>query len=97
LVGAFLSNKPKEKQEECRLASPITYINKGDAPMLCFFGTKDPLISFDQAFQITSALATAEVPGRVEVILGPGHGWLGEELTPTMDATMDFFDHHLKK
>jgi acetyl esterase/lipase len=96
ILEAFLGGKPKDKVAECRRASPVTYINKGDAPMLCFFGTNDPLISYDQAFQITTALATAEVPGRVELILGAGHGWVGAEQTRTMDAAMGFFDQHLK-
>ena len=96
-LEAFLGGKPQDKRDDCRRASPITYINAGDAPMLCFFGTKDPLISVDQAFQITSALAAAGVPGRVEVILGAGHGWLGSELTRTVDASANFFDEFLKK
>ncbi len=97
ILAAFLGGNPKEKQAECRRASPITYLNKGDAPMLCFFGTKDPLVSFDQAFQIATALTNAEVPGRVEMILGAGHGWGGKERIRTHNATMAFFDEHLKK
>ncbi len=65
--------------------------------MLCFFGTKDPLVPYDQAFQMTTALTNAEVPGRVEPILGAGHGWQGPELARTIDAMMDFFDQHLKQ
>jgi hypothetical protein len=65
--------------------------------MLSFFGTDDPLISYDQAFQITTALDDADVPGRVELLLGAGHGWLGKELDRTMDATLSFFDQHLKQ
>ena len=65
--------------------------------MLCFFGTKDPLVSYDQAFQIATALTNADVPGRVEMILGAGHGWVGGELSRTLTATLAFFDEHLKK
>jgi acetyl esterase/lipase len=97
ILTAFLQGPPKEKVADCRRASPITYINKGDAPMLCFFGTNDPLISYDQAFQITTALDNAEVPGRVELLLGASHGWMGKEMDRTMEATMSFFDQHLKK
>jgi acetyl esterase/lipase len=97
ILTAFLGGPPKEKVDDCRRASPITYINKGDAPMLSFFGTDDPLIQYDQAFQLTTALDDADVPGRVELLLGASHGWVGPELTRTTDAMMSFFDEHLKK
>ncbi len=97
ILTAFLGDKPENKQDECRRASPITYINKGDAPTLCFFGTSDPLISYDQAFKIADALAKAKVKGRVEILLGAGHGWMGPELDRTVDATIGFFDQHLKQ
>ncbi len=96
ILTAFFGGDPKEKQEECRKASPITYISKGDAPLLCFFGTQDPLISYDQAFEMTDALAKAGVKGRVEMLLGAGHGWMGPELDRTMEATVDFFDRYLQ-
>ena len=83
ILTAFLGGNPNEMQAECRSASPITYLNKGDAPTLCFFGTKDPLIAYDQASQIATALTNSGVPGRVEIILGAGHGWVGKELTRT--------------
>ena len=47
--------------------------------MLCFFGTDDPLIQYDQAFQLTTGLDDADVPGRVELLLGTGHGWIGPD------------------
>jgi acetyl esterase/lipase len=97
ILTAFLGGPPKDKTDDCRRASPITYINKGDAPILSFFGTDDPLISYDQAFQITTALDDADVPGRVELLLGAGHGWIGKELDRTMGATLGFFDQHLKQ
>jgi acetyl esterase/lipase len=97
ILTAFLGGPPKDKVDDCRRASPITYINKGDAPILSFFGTDDPLISYDQAFQITTALDDADVPGRVELLLGASHGWIGKELDRTMGATLSFFDQYLKQ
>ena len=97
ILEAFLGGKPLEKQDDCRRASPITYVNKGDAPMLLFFGTKDPLIQTNQALLMSEALSAAGVPGRAELIVGAGHGWGGEEMHRTLEASVDFFDQHLKK
>ncbi len=96
IVTAFVGGKPAEKKEECRRASPVTYVDKGDAPMLLFFGTKDPLVATDQAYQMCEALSAAGVPARVELIVGAGHGWMGREMTRTMDDAFGFFDQYLK-
>lgn len=92
----FFGGNPLNKQADCRRASPLSYINKGDPPMLLFFGTKDTLVSADQAYQISEAMTEAGVPGRVELLVGAQHGWLGRELTRTLDASFDFLDRHLK-
>lgn len=97
ILTQFLNGSPQEKIDDCRRASPITYINQGDAPVLSFYGTDDPLIPNDQAYQVAEALDQADVPGRVEVLLGAGHGWGGKQAQRTMAATIDFFDKHLKK
>ena len=96
ILTAWLGGDPKQKQDVLKTASPFTYISKGDAPLLCFFGTKDPLVSHDQAMVVADALTAAEVPGRVELLVGAGHGWGGEEMERTIDATLEFFDDHLK-
>jgi len=95
ILKNFLGGLPQEKQAECKRASPITYVNRGDAPMLLFFGTKDPLVPVDQAYQMTKALTDAAVPSRVEMIVGAGHGWAGDEMKRTMDETWSFFNKHL--
>ncbi len=96
ILEAFFGGKPLNKIADCRRASPIVYVDEGDAPMLLFFGTKDPLIDFDQPQQIAEALTAANVPGRVEMLLGAGHGWTGEELERTLKSSWHFFDRHLK-
>jgi len=97
IVQVFLGGDPHEKQDDCKRASPITYVNKGDAPMLLFYGTKDPLVPVDQAFQMTNALTSAAVPARVELLIGAGHGWGGKEMDRTQAETWDFFGKNLNK
>jgi len=36
------------------------------------------------------------VPGRVELLVGAGHGWGGPDMERTMIETIAFFDKHLK-
>ncbi|REK15796.1 MAG: alpha/beta hydrolase [Planctomycetota bacterium] len=97
ILSAFVGGAIDEKKEACRLASPVTYVNEGDAPTLSFYGTDDPLIPNDQAFQVATAMDDADIPGRVEILVGQSHGWIGEEMERTVEATVDFFDEHLKK
>ncbi|MCL6503870.1 MAG: alpha/beta hydrolase [Pirellulales bacterium] len=95
ILHTFLGGSMEEKLELYRKASPITYVNAGDAPLLLFAGTKDPLVPYDQAFQMTTALHEAGVPGRVELLIGAGHGWAGKEMERTLRATFEFLDEQL--
>lgn len=96
LVRNFLGGSREEKAEQYRRASPVTYVSRGDAPVLIFQGTKDPLVPHSQACLMVEALTAAGVPGRVELIVGAGHGWGGAELARTMEAAFAFFDRHLQ-
>ena len=77
-------------------ASPLTYVSPGDAPILTFQGTKDPLVPYSQAEKLAEAMTKAGVGGRVEILVGAGHGWGGAEMARTFDETVAFFDKHLK-
>ncbi|HLY08912.1 MAG TPA: alpha/beta hydrolase [Planctomycetota bacterium] len=96
ILKSFLGGSRDEKAEEYRKASPITYVNKGDAPMLLIQGTKDLLVPWTQATAMGEALTKAGVYGRVDLLLGAGHGWGGAELKRTADETLAFFDQVLK-
>ncbi|MBI2823248.1 MAG: alpha/beta hydrolase [Planctomycetia bacterium] len=96
ILQNFLGGRPQDKQDECRRASPITYVNSGDAPMLLFYGTKDPLVPYDQAFQMTKALTDAGIPARIELMIGAGHGWIGKDMERSINEMFAFFDRHLK-
>jgi acetyl esterase/lipase len=97
LVKDFLGGTPEEKPEASKGASPVTFASKDDPPILTFQGTKDPLVPHTQAFRLADALTTAGVPGRVELLVGAGHGWGGEDLERTLEETYAFFDKYLKK
>jgi acetyl esterase/lipase len=92
LVGGPLP----DKQDLLKQASPITYVTSGDAPMLLFFGTRDPLVPYDQAFQMTRALTNSGIPSRVELLVGAGHGWAGKDMDRTLEETWQYFDRNLK-
>lgn len=77
-------------------ASPITYVTPGDAPTLIYQGTRDPLVPHQQAYLMVDALTNAGVDGRVELLLGAGHGWGGKLLEHTLEGTFAFFDAQLK-
>lgn len=96
ILTSFLGGTRPEKQEAYKKASPITYVNKGDAPMLLIQGTRDRLVPWTQATSMGAALTKAGVYGRVDLILGADHGWGGGEAQRTADETVAFFDQFLK-
>jgi acetyl esterase/lipase len=97
IIKNFIGGTLAEKPEAYKRASPITYVNAGDAPMLLFQGTKDELVPHDQAVLMADALTKAGVPGRVELMLGARHGWRDDEARRTMKGAMDFFGEQLNK
>ena len=95
ILKKFLGGTLDEKPEAYKRASPINYVRADSAPMLLLQGTNDPLVNWKQAVRMAEALAKNDVDGRVEILLGLGHGWRGPELTRTADATFKFFDEKL--
>lgn len=96
ILKEFFGGSVAEKPEIAKQASPITFVTKDDPPTLTFQGTKDPLVPHTQAFELADAMTKAGVPGRVELLIGAGHGWGGSEMALTVKETIEFFDQHLK-
>jgi ribose transport system ATP-binding protein len=96
LLRDFLGGEPKEKPEAAKDASPLTFVTKDDPPTLTYQGTKDPLVPHTQAVKLADAQTAAGAPGRVELLIGAGHGWGGDELDRTIAGTIAFFDQNLK-
>ena len=81
LIRDFLGATPTDKPDLAAKASPRTYVTKDDAPMLTFQGTKDPLVPHTQAVVLADAMTAGGVQGRVELMVGAGHGWGGPRWT----------------
>jgi acetyl esterase/lipase len=96
LVKDFLGATPTDRPDLAAKASPRTYVTHDDAPVLTFQGTKDPLVPHTQAVELADAMTAAGVPGRVELMVGAGHGWAGAELDHTLAEGFRFFDQYLK-
>jgi acetyl esterase/lipase len=97
LVKDFLGGTPEANPDAARKASPLTYVSKDDAPVLTFQGTNDPLVPYNQAVKLAGAMSAAGVPGRVELMVGASHGWVGAELERTKNETFAFLDLYLKQ
>ncbi|MDA8744879.1 alpha/beta hydrolase [Rubripirellula amarantea] len=95
LLADFIGGSLAEKPESYRQASPITFVDSTDAPILLFQGTNDPLIPVNQAVLMAERMSKHNVDGRVELLIGEGHGWGGVEKDHTNEQTLQFFNRHL--
>lgn len=78
-----------------KLVSPVTYVSKGDPPVMIFQGSKDPIVLVEQAHILDDALKAAGVESRLEILEGAGHGWSGPERERTTKMAIEFFREKL--
>jgi acetyl esterase/lipase len=84
------------KAEVMKKASPLTYVDSKDPPVLTFQGTLDPLVQPQQAKVLHEALKKAGVPEQLEILENAAHGWGGKLKEKTDKQTVEFLDKHLK-
>lgn len=93
-LGAVLG---QEFAKDPTRASPLTYVDEGDAPMLLFQGTRDTLVPSFHTEWMMEALTKAKVPGKAVFMLGLGHGWRGDPyLTNNVRDTQRFLDEQFR-
>ncbi len=96
LVEQLLGGALEETVEAARSASPLTFIDRCDAPVLTFHGTEDPLVPFaEQAEPLHSALAGAKVPNELVPMRGVGHT-IGGDVDALHRRLKAFLDAYLR-
>ncbi|GAA5116442.1 alpha/beta hydrolase fold domain-containing protein [Luteolibacter yonseiensis] len=92
-VIQLLGGEGPELKTKAKQASPVTWIDKSDAPFFTAHGTKDPLVPYSQAEEINTALKTAGVESHLITMVGGGHGFLSDDLNGRI---RQFLDNHLR-
>jgi len=78
------------------LASPVSYIDAGDPPVLTFHGDQDPVVPVDQAETLHEALRKAGVSEELVVVKGAAHGFTQEQLMTAVAKIKVFLDKTLQ-
>lgn len=96
IVESFIGKKRSEAPEAYRDASPITFVTKSSAPTLICHGTHDMLVPIVQSERMEMALKHAGVAVTLLRLEGQAHGFRDEAATRALEASIEFFDKHLK-
>lgn len=93
----MLGKSRSEAPELYRAASPVTYVDRVDPPILILHGTADKLVPVLQSEILAKALQAADVEHELIVVEGAPHSF---HLQPTQrdlrPAVLGFFNKHLK-
>ena len=94
MVAKLLGGRPDEVPEVARAASPLTYVTKDDAPVICIHGTADELVPYSQSTKLDEACGKVGVECIMVTIEGGGHG--GFRNPEVVVRTKQFLDKHLR-
>ena len=79
-----------------RKASPLTYVTKGNPPVLTMHGDADPTVRIEQAQWLHEALRKNGVEEKLVVVKGAKHGFEGQDMQTCIFTVVDFLGAHLK-
>lgn len=76
-VKVFVGGPENQLLEKARRASPITYVDAKDPPVLTVHGDSDTVVDYQHALLLQKTLQKAGVKNRLFTAKGADHGWLG--------------------
>jgi acetyl esterase/lipase len=99
VIADFLGGSREQLPGTYRAASPLVYVHRGAPPVLTIHGTDDPLVPYEQAQLLHTALRKARVSSRLTTLHGKGHGgdWGAKEQQRNTAAIRAFLDANLRR
>lgn len=95
LIEALCGGVPASAINAYRTASPVTYVDKDDPPVLTLHGDKDNIVLVSQATLLDEAMKKKEARHELIILKDQGHGFGGDSARQANDATWAFFEKHL--
>jgi dipeptidyl aminopeptidase/acylaminoacyl peptidase len=85
MLGCFATEC---KKGQIAAASPVTYVDAKDSPMLLIVGNKDTTVPYHQTLEMAEKLKSAGVAAEVIVIPDINHSFIGNSAKQTRDANL---------
>jgi acetyl esterase/lipase len=94
---AMLGKSSAEAPELYRAASPVTYVDKNDPPLLIMHGTADKTVPVEQSKLFAAKLKEAGARHELVIVEGAPHTFhLQPKQADLRPKVLGFFDQHLK-
>jgi len=88
-VPGLLGCDPAACADKAAAASPLTYVDGKDPPMVLMHGLADEEVAPRQTQAMAAALKAAGVPVQTLFIPKVGHGWIGADPATTRSASLE--------
>ncbi|MCZ2341551.1 MAG: alpha/beta hydrolase [Bacteroidales bacterium] len=93
LLGALFQDNPTVYKK----ASPLNHVSADDPPFLLIHGTADLVVPIIHSERLHKKLRATGVESALLSLSGKGHGWSGEDMIQSTDATVKFLSKHLSE
>jgi acetyl esterase/lipase len=97
-VSAFLGGTRAEVPEQYRLATPATWLDEHDPPMLLLHGNADKTVPYSLSAEFVAKLKALGIQSELYTAEGKGHSWFSfpPDFVPTTRALEAFLEKYLK-
>jgi len=96
VLPLFLGGDLETARQRHVQASPLNWVTPQAAPTLILHGTKDNYVAYEQSVWLRDRLQSCGVEVELVTFEGSGHGFKGVDAERAEQATLAFFEKHLK-